>query len=301
MNTLSFRSAAASTAQALAALALVTLLAGCGDSGGLAGAGSTPTASGPVHLWPDRQGAVVPPADPGGAPPEYVKGIPAVRDQDVHGVDPVALVQAELRAHRKTDVGADGMPPETVAAIKDCGTEDAEPGECPVLAPYYRDLTGNGKDELIVGIEFPDKMMSVRVYTADEDGRLNRIMATTQTVITVDLAGRDVILRAPSGNNGYELITAWSWDEKQLTMLPTREQIVRVPGNPQGPASPVASPAASPAGPGPGPAQKAPGAAGTRGTGDGPGTGPGDGPGTGPADGSGAGFGPAGTGGPVTP
>ncbi|WP_405831980.1 MULTISPECIES: hypothetical protein [unclassified Streptomyces] len=226
------------------ALALLPLLAGCGDTGGLVGAGATPTASGPVHLWPDRAGASVPPADPGGAPPEYVKGIPPVHDQDVHGVDPVALVQAELRAHPNTGVGADGMPPETAAAIRSCGKDEGEDAEaeaeaavCPVLTPYYRDLTGNGKDELIVGIELPDKMMSVRVYTADPDGRLNRIMATTETVVSVELAGRDVVLRVPSGNRGYELITAWSWDEKQLTMLPTREQIVRVPSGPQGPAS----------------------------------------------------------------
>ncbi|MBT2544080.1 hypothetical protein J7E99_26090 [Streptomyces sp. ISL-44] len=269
MKTFPFRSAAASVPQALALvglLALLPLLTGCGDAGGLVGAGSTPTASGPVHLWPDRQGAVVPPADPGGAPPEYVRGIPPVQDQDVHTVDPVALVQAELRAHPKTDVGPDGMPAETAAAIRDCGKDGVEPEECPVLTPYYRDLTGNSKDELIVGIEYPDKMMSVRVYTADADSRLNRIMATTQTVINVDLAGRDVILRVPSGNNGYELITAWSWDEKQLTMLPTREQIVRVPGNPQGPASP--------------------------GTGPGPGAGPGSGPGSGPGNGNGSGTGP---------
>ncbi|MGW6982934.1 hypothetical protein ACWGE1_26425 [Streptomyces sp. NPDC054932] len=220
-------------------LALVPLLAGCGDTGGLVSAGSTPTASGPVHLWPDRRGASVPPADPGGAPPEYVKGIPPVRDQDVHAVDPVALVQAELRAHPDIEVGADGMPARTAAAIRECAKagEEEDPEACPVLKPYYRDLTGNGKDELIVGIEFPDKMMSVRVYTADPDGRLNRIMATTETVISVELAARDVILRVPSGNHGYELITAWSWDERQLTMLPTREQIVRVPGNPQAPGS----------------------------------------------------------------
>ncbi|MFI1280434.1 hypothetical protein ACH4U5_06640 [Streptomyces sp. NPDC020858] len=237
LRTFRFRVAALYGLPALALLPIVPLLAGCGDTGGLVAAGSTPTASGPVHLWPDRPGATVPPADPGGAPPEYVKGIPPVQHQNVHDVNPVALVQAELRAHPNAVSGADGMPAETAAAIKACGKDGTEPGSCPVLAPYYRDLTGNGKDELIVGIEFPDKMMSVRVYTADPDGRLNRIMATTETVISVELAGLDVILRVPSGNHGYELITAWSWDEKQRTMLPTREQIVRVPAQSQGPAS----------------------------------------------------------------
>ncbi|MFJ9941548.1 hypothetical protein [Streptomyces erythrochromogenes] len=256
----------------LSALVVLPLLAGCGDTGGLVGAGATATASGPVHLWPDRLGATVPPADPAGAPPEYVKGIPPVRDQDVHAVDLVSLVQAELRAHPKTGVGADGMPAETAAAIKACKDGAAEPESCPVLAPYYRDLTGNGKDELIVGIEFPDRMMSVRVYTADRDGRLNRIMATTQTVVSVELAGRDLVLRVPSGNRGYELVTAWSWEEKQGTMLPTREQIVRVPAHPQGPED--------------------------RGPGLGPGGGPGDGPGGGPGGGPGPGTGVGPGGGP---
>ncbi|MGW7456042.1 hypothetical protein [Streptomyces sp. NPDC054787] len=234
MTRFRFRAAALHGLPALALLTPLALVTGCGNTGGLVAAGATPTASGPVHLWPDRRGATVPPADPGGAPPEYIQGIPPVRDQDVHAVDPVALVQAELRARPAAEVTTDGMPPETAAAIQACGEdEDEEPGSCPVLKPYYRDLTGNGTDELIVGIEFLDKMMSVRVYTADPDGRLNRIMATTETVVSVELAARDVILRVPSGNHGYELITAWSWDEKQLTMLPTREQIVRVSGNPK--------------------------------------------------------------------
>lgn len=213
----------------LAALLLPTVSA-CGDTGGLVGAGATPTASGPVHLWPGRTGAVVPPADPGGAPPEYVPGIAPVHDQNVHEVDPAALVQAELRAHPDVRTGPDGMPPETVAAIEQCGADGADPKKCPVLTPYYRDLTGNGKDELIVGIEYPERQMSVRVYTADAQGRLNRIMATTDTVISVGLAGRDVILRVPSGNAGYEVNTTWSWDGTQRSMLPTWEQIVRVPG-----------------------------------------------------------------------
>ncbi|MFD3324085.1 hypothetical protein [Streptomyces sp. NPDC058701] len=230
---------------------LLPALAGCGDGGGLAAAGSTPTASGPVDLWPGRQGAAVPPADPGGAPPEYVRGITPVRNQNVREVDPVAIVRAEVRAHANADVGADGMPAQTATAIAACGDEGGGGGDggagakCPVLEPYYRDLTGNDRDELIVGIELPDRMMSVRVYTADPDGRLNRIMATTDTVIGVELAGRDVVLRVPSGNNGYELITAWSYDEKQRTMLPTREQIVRVPSAPRTTATTPTTPAPS--------------------------------------------------------
>ncbi|WP_424211790.1 hypothetical protein ACN20G_06640 [Streptomyces sp. BI20] len=207
------------------------VLTGCGTPGGLVSAGPTQTASGPVHLWPRRVGASVAPADPGGAPPEYVTGLPPVRGQDVHTVDPLRLVLAELDAHGAVDVGPDGMPPETAAAIRACRTPG---GSCPVLAPYYRDLTGNHKDELIIGIEYggPDRLMAVRVYTADPDGRLNRIMATVEPVISVEMAGRDVILRAPSGNAGYELITAWSYEESRRSMLPTREQIVRVPTRP---------------------------------------------------------------------
>ncbi|MFJ6794395.1 hypothetical protein [Streptomyces sp. NPDC091268] len=220
---------------ALAVLAvLLPCTTGCGDTGGLANAGPTPTASGPVHLWPGHKGASVPPADPGGAPPEYVPGIAPVRDENVHGIDPVDLVQAEVKAHPRADVGPDGMPRATAEAIEECGQEGADPKDCPVLTPYYRDLTGNGKDELIIGIRLPEDQMSVRVYTADADGRLNRIMATTQTLVGVELAGRDVILHMPSGLGGYELINAWSWDEKQRSMLPTREQIVRVPAGGSG-------------------------------------------------------------------
>nr|WSX49791.1 hypothetical protein OG409_13070 [Streptomyces sp. NBC_00974] len=226
----------------LLVLLLLAFATGCGDEGGLASAGATPTASGPVHLWPGRQGALVPPADPGGAPPEYVPGIAPVQDQNVHAIDPVALVQAEVRAHPGAGSGPDGMPQETADAITACGTSGADPKACPVLTPYYRDLTGNGRDELIVGIELPGQQMSVRVYTADADGRLNRIMSTTDTVISVELAGQDVILRIPSGNAGYEVNTTWSWDGKQRSMLPAREQIVRVPPNAAGSSAPASPP-----------------------------------------------------------
>ncbi|MFJ5553361.1 hypothetical protein [Streptomyces sp. NPDC093225] len=214
---------------ALSALVVATVAAaatGCGDAGRLQSAGPTPIASGPVHLWPQRKGATILPPDPGGNPPEYVQGIPRVTRQNVHQVDPLALVKAEIKANGGAASGPIALPAETVRAIEACKTAGAP--KCPVLAPYYRDLTGNGRDELIIGIEMPDAQLAVRAYTADPDGRFNRIMGTQDAVISVELAGRDIVLRAPGGNPGYEWITAWSWDEHQRTMLITRDQIVRV-------------------------------------------------------------------------
>ncbi|MFI8520322.1 hypothetical protein ACIGEZ_21210 [Streptomyces sp. NPDC085481] len=208
---------------------LVLTLTGCGGHGELESAGPTPTAVGPVRLWPDLPPATNPPIDYGETDTERVPGI-QVPDNDVHGVDPVAVMQAEVRAHGDARSGEDALYEETARAIEAC-TSDRK--DCPVLTPYYRDLTGNGRDELIVGIRMPDQQLGVRVYLAENDG-LTRIMSTVDQAISVELAGRDLIMRVSSaGIPGYEYRTAWSWDEQQRSMLPARDEIVRV--KPPGP------------------------------------------------------------------
>ncbi|WP_137993351.1 hypothetical protein [Streptomyces vilmorinianum] len=229
---------------ALAAAAPL-VLSGCDAEGELESAGATPTAIGPVRLWPDLPPASEPPLDYGETDTQTVPGIKAPGD-DVRRVDPVAVVQAEVNAHPDTYSGADGMYEETARQIGRCGTQ---PAACPVMRPYYRDLTGNGRDELIVGIRMPEQQVGLRVYTAEKGG-LTRIMATTDQVISVDLAGRDVIVRAASaGIPGYEYRTAWSWDEQQRAMLPTRDEIVRV--KPTGPSPSPSSPSSSSPSPSP--------------------------------------------------
>ncbi|MFF8608461.1 hypothetical protein ACF06X_21260 [Streptomyces sp. NPDC015346] len=237
-------------AVALAAASALLTLTGCGGEGGLESAGATPPAVGPVRLWPDLPPASAPPLDYGETDTERVPGI-AVPDGDVHRVDPVAVVQAEVRASPDTYSGGDGMYEETARRIGRCG---AEPGACPVMKPYYRDLTGDGRDELIVGIRMPEQQVGVRVYLA-ENGGLTRIMSTVDQVLSVDLAGRDLIMRVSSaGIPGYEYRTAWTWDERQHAMLATRDEIIRVK-----PPGPTASPApASPAPYSPLPASPAP-------------------------------------------
>ncbi|KOX33722.1 lipoprotein [Streptomyces sp. NRRL F-6491] len=219
------------------------VLAGCGSAGtgGLESAGPTRPAVGPVRLWPDLPPATNPPIDYGESDIQRVPGIRVTGD-DVRSVDAVEVVRAEVRARPDARNGADGLYEETARAVGACVSE---PASCPVMRPYYRDLTGDGRDELIVGIRMPEQQVAVRVYRAEKGG-LTRIMSTVDQVISVELAGRDLIMRVGSaGIPGYEYRTAWSWDERQGSMLPTRDEIVRA-GRPGG-----RPPGARPSGTGP--------------------------------------------------
>ncbi|MFF3995360.1 hypothetical protein ACFYX8_18985 [Streptomyces cyaneofuscatus] len=215
---------APAVASAVAALAL---LSGCGAAGGLESAGEAPSAVEPARLWPDLPPASAAPYDYGEGETARIPGI-TVPGGDVHRLDPVAVAQAGLKAKTDRDSGLDELPDATVRQIRACRTA---PDDCPVLAPYYFDLTGDGRDELVLGVRMPKRQLAVRAYRADrsDGGGLTRIMSTSDAVISVELAGRDLILRAPSVISGYEYRTAWSWDDRQQAMLATRDEIVRVP------------------------------------------------------------------------
>ncbi|WP_282693328.1 hypothetical protein [Streptomyces sp. CC208A] len=234
------------TARAVRLLAAVTALvaaAGCGDEGGLESDGPVKAAVGPVRLWPDLPPASDPPADYGETDTERVPGI-TVRNGDVRTVDPVAVVRAEVAAHPDAYAGEGKAYEETARAVLAC---DTAPAKCPVLPPYYRDLTGDGRDELIVGVRMPEQQVAVLVYLVERGG-LTRVMTTVEQVISVELAGRDLIVRAASaGIPGYEYRTVWAWDERQHAVLPTRDEIVPVrPPSASPSTAPRVSPSARP-------------------------------------------------------
>ncbi|UUU24902.1 hypothetical protein [Streptomyces sp. DSM 40750] len=219
-------------AGAAVAVAAAVLLGACGDSGGLVSAGATPTASGPTRLWPGEPPASSPAYDYGEAETEVVEGIEAPGD-DIHEVDPVAVVRAEIAAHPEVYAGSEALYHGTTERMADCdeGGEGKVRAECPVLAAYYRDLTGDGRDDMVLGFRLlPGNQTAVRMYTF-RAGRLVQVLASDDAVLAVELAGRAVIIRSPAAIVGYEYRTRWVWDQEQLAMLLTRDEILRVGGS----------------------------------------------------------------------
>ncbi|WP_166663543.1 hypothetical protein [Streptomyces sp. NBC_00582] len=225
-----------------AAALLASATAACGDAGGLQGAGATPTAISPDRLWPGLTPASSPAFAIGEVETEVVKGV-TVPGGDIHEVDPVAVVRAEIAA-KPGDYGP-GAYEVTARRMSACGKGGEAGRACPVLKAYYRDLTGDGRDDMTLGFrQLPGNLTAVRVYTV-RDHRLVQIMAYEDAVSGVELAGHSVIIRAPSEVAGYEYRLQWTWDQQQRAMLLTHDEMLRI-GDPRRSPAPHASPSASP-------------------------------------------------------
>ncbi|MGW1955382.1 hypothetical protein ACWCPI_21980 [Streptomyces sp. NPDC001920] len=209
---------------ALVALLLATATA-CGDAGGLQGAGPTETAISPDKLWPQLTPASSPAYVVGEVNREVVKGV-AVPEGDIREVDPVAVVRGEI-AESPGDYDGDKAPYHRTGSLMAYCDEGAGRGRCPVLQPYYRDLTGDGRPDLTLGFRLmPGNTTAVRVYTV-EKRRLVQVMEWDDAVSGVELAGRSVILRSPSEVAGYEYRLQWTWDADQKAMLLTHDEMLR--------------------------------------------------------------------------
>ncbi|MGW1600888.1 hypothetical protein [Streptomyces eurythermus] len=232
----------ARTALALAAVALLSATAtACGDTGGLRGAGPTTTAVSPTRLWPDLRPASSPAYPYDVATRETVEGVP-VPGGDIRKVDPVEVVEAELKAH-PDDYGPKGTYHATADRMRQC-RPGGDRGRCPLLKPYHRDLTGDGRADLTLGFRlYPTNQTAVRVYTV-EGRRLVRVLADNDALLGVELAGRALIERSPADTSGYEYRTTWVWDPDERAMVFSRDEYLHVGDGPHGRRTP--SPSASP-------------------------------------------------------
>ncbi|WP_375141788.1 hypothetical protein [Streptomyces sp.] len=234
--------------RAVAGVLVLAAAAGCGDAGELEGAGSTPTAVGPARLWPELTPASSPAFEIGEVNTEPVKGVEVPADGDIRRVDPVGIVRAEIDANPGDYAGDKAPYRDTNRRMADCARGPGH-GECPVLRPYYRDLTGDGRDDLTLGFRLlPGQTTAVRVYTVDKD-RLMQVMAWEDALSGVELAGRSLVIRSPSEVAGYEYRLQWTWDRDQRAMLLTHDEMLRTGprGHSRHPSAPSsASPSASP-------------------------------------------------------
>ncbi|MFF4257346.1 hypothetical protein ACFY1L_39800 [Streptomyces sp. NPDC001663] len=229
---------------ALAAAALALLAAGCGDAGGLQGAGSTPTATSPAKLWPNLAPASSPAWNYDNGDAEAMKGVTAPGG-DIRKVEPVSLVRAEMAQHPDDYSGSKAPYRETARRMAYCGKEPAD-ARCPLLKAYYRDITGDGKADLTLGFRLlPGHQTAVRVYTVEAGDRVVQVMSNDDAVSGVELAGRSVIIHAPSDLADYEYRFQWTWDPDQRVMLLTHDEMLRI-GKREHSSSPSPTPSASP-------------------------------------------------------
>ncbi|MFD9208113.1 hypothetical protein ACFVZM_17775 [Streptomyces sioyaensis] len=206
------RSRAALPVLALVMASAVFLVSGCSGAGEPKSAGPTPAASAPKQLWTPRK-----PPPPLGEPnselndgvPSPVRGLPRVPSDDIHRVSALAVAKARL-----TTMTAPLDEEGTDEKIKNCTALGQEP--CPVKAPQYRDLNGDGRDELLLGIASGPYFLFLWAFTVSH-GQVTLIMDEAERPRSVKLSGRDVIVQEPA-DRGYDIRRVYSWDKREHAM-----------------------------------------------------------------------------------
>ncbi|MFI9233676.1 hypothetical protein [Streptomyces rimosus] len=180
------------------------LLSGCAATGEPKSAGRTAAVSAPSRLWPGRTAPPQPTEPPAAVDtPKPLRALPRVWSGDMRRV-----------------------PALDVARAVDEGCRAAGRAPCPMETPQYRDLTGDGKDELLLGVASGKTSLSLRAFTV-RDGVVTQIMDAGVTPSSVELSGRDVLVREPASYAGYDLRRVYTWDAHLQVMNERVTEYVR--------------------------------------------------------------------------
>ncbi|GAU68129.1 lipoprotein [Streptomyces sp. NBRC 110611] len=230
MNTMSLRRRSRLAGVAALLVAAVSA-AGCAGGGGAVSAVSAPALAGPKRLWSDRP--VMPPPSPEPVQPAEepvrLRGIPGAA-AGIRAVNPADVVAADYRAQRPPE---DSYEPGAAVVSKIRGCTAGKP-DCPLRAPVYQDLTGDGEEELILAVDASPGTLTLRVY-ALLDGVVTRVLNAVHSPFSVEVAGRDLIVREPiASQGGYEVRTVYSWDAGTRTLVQRTAEVRQVPAGSPG-------------------------------------------------------------------
>jgi hypothetical protein len=190
---------------ALAVGAAVAGLAACASEtgprdGGIAPSLSAPTSASP--LWPEYA-----PPDP---PVEGEPSPPFQRYLDVDGVSVPAggLKDVPVRELLERDPN---VPKLIRVAVEDC------PGSrCGLREPVYRDLTGDGRDELVVAVDEPSAGLTlIQVYRATGPTVRPVLISWGRIGLTGETFGHDLVLTS-TGDDG-RFTTRYRWNGTVMT------------------------------------------------------------------------------------
>ncbi|MFH9426328.1 hypothetical protein [Streptomyces sp. NPDC017529] len=171
-----------------------------------------------------------------------LKTVPRVPSGDIHRLSPLDVIKAQIAEDGSDDGGV--LFRDMGRKISQCAGDEIgrDTKRCPLRRPLYRDLNGDEKDELLVGIE-DSNFLIVRAFTI-KDEVVTQIMDAFAQPLSVELTGRDVIVREPTTTAGYDLRTVYSWDRRRQAM--ERRNMEFVPQPSGTPSSSGASPSAAP-------------------------------------------------------
>ncbi|GGV18717.1 hypothetical protein GCM10010495_36890 [Kitasatospora herbaricolor] len=183
----------------LVALA-VAASAGCSSAGQLHDAGKTRPVTvrpSPQQLWPAADVSPLPSASPAGQPsPAPVPGVVA-DGESIRTVDVPVLLDKDP-----------SVQSEERTALTGCAG-------CAVRPAQYRDLTGDGREELLTAVVTGGQRAYLHVYTLRERQVLPVLALQVLTGFSADTVGPDLLVHEPT-NEVTETNSTYRWNGVRL-------------------------------------------------------------------------------------
>ncbi len=208
---------AAVRAVALAAVAAGTaaLLGGCTEADAPKSAGHAAPVTGPVTLWPGSKPAPATPPQTGGEEkPQPLTALPKVPSGDIRKVSVGSVLLAQMDLEKRHDQAV--FEKDEERKIRSCADKPGS-ASCPIRAPEYHDLTGDGKDELIIGVRSGSNLLIMYAYTL-KNGVVTSILGSTSSPQLVEVADHKLVIHEPGDAPGYESRTVYVWDPRHQVM-----------------------------------------------------------------------------------